>query len=140
MRIVGMLHAYISSAVFCYDGCKSVEFLLPLFIQWHDSKLRSLLNFTCEHIIIFFSFVCANAHFFSVAFYWKMLLNMNFWTLFVLCSLFFASSLSFSRWFSSFVSRSSFFCVVRHHQFRNWCLLLFMSARVKQIRKCTVVS
>lgn len=76
------------SAAARYDGCKSVEFLLPLFIQWHDSKLRSLLNFTCEHIIIFSAIVCEcvlTLNFFSggVLFYWKMLRNMNFWTFFV---------------------------------------------------------
>lgn len=50
-----------------------------------------LLNFTCEHIIIFF-----NA--FLVAFYWKILRNMNFWTLFVFISFyfFFLSSLASS--------------------------------------------
>lgn len=81
-----------------YDGCKSVEFLLPLFIQWHDSKLRSLLNFTCEHIIIFSAIVCEcvlTLNFFSggVLFYWKMLRNMNFWTFFVFSCLSLSSSL-----------------------------------------------
>lgn len=86
------------TTIFRYDGCKSVEFLLPLFIQWHDSKLRSLLNFTCEHIIFFSAIVCEcvlTLNFFSggVLFYWKMLRNMNFWTFFVFSFLSLSSSL-----------------------------------------------
>lgn len=91
----------ISNAVVRYYVVNTSKFLLPLFIQWHDSKLRLLLNFyTGEHIIIFF-----NA-FFSVAFYWKILGYMNFSTF---CHLYFRSL--FVQRFPS----SNFWCSC------NWC-------------------